>query len=281
MFMKHLLNLLMSKGNLNKGKIPFILFVLFISASTVFAQKVAVSGVVTDESGESLPGVNILEQGTSNGTITDIDGKFAFSVSNPNATISASFIGYATKDIKVKGKTNIRIALFEDAKAIDEVVVVGYATQKKATVAAAVSTINNKDLTRSTSTTAAGALVGKVSGITARQKSGTPGSAASIQIRNMGTPLYVIDGIMKDEAAFNAIDINDIDNISILKDGAAAIYGVKAANGVVLITTRTGKRGSKPQVNINANLGWQQWTKYPELLVGCPMILFCPVSAYS
>lgn len=264
--MKHILNLLITEGNLNRSRILFILCMLFMSATTMFAQKISVSGTVADSNGEPLPGVNILEQGTNNGTITDMDGNFSFNVSDANATISVSFIGYATKDVKVKGKTNLRIVLSEDTEIIDEVVVVGYATQKKATVAAAVSSINNKDLARSTSTTAAGALVGKVSGITARQKSGTPGSAASIQIRNMGTPLYVIDGIMKDEAAFNAIDINDIENISILKDGAAAIYGVKAANGVVLVTTKTGKRDQKPQVNINANMGWQQWTEYPELL---------------
>lgn len=175
-------------------------------------------------------------------------------------------MGYSSQEVSVKGKRTLSITLQEDTELLDEVVVVGYATQKKATLAAAVSSVNNKDLARSTSTSAANALVGKVSGITARQKSGQPGTSTNLQIRNMGTPLYVIDGIMKDETAFNALDIHDIENVSILKDGAAAIYGVKAANGVVLITTKTGKKEQKPQINLNANMGWQGWTKYPELL---------------
>lgn len=263
--MKHILNLLIPEKRSN-GRRFFLLLVLFLSSAAVFAQKIPVSGVVKDSMGEPLPGVNVVEKGTTNGTITDADGKFMLDVRGTDAVLTVSFVGYATQDVKVRGQRNLIITLNEDAELIDEVVVVGYATQKKATVAAAVSSVSNKDLTRSTSSTAAGALVGKVSGITARQKSGTPGSAATIQIRNMGTPLYVIDGIMKDEDAFNALDINDIENVSILKDGAAAIYGVKAANGVVLVTTKNGTKGQKPQVNINAYMGWQQWTQYPELL---------------
>lgn len=243
----------------------FLLLVITFSAM-LRAQTFTVSGIVKDAMGEPLTGVNMMEKGTVNGTITDSDGKFSLSVGAAKAVLVASFVGYAKQEVEIRGRQNLVITLKEDAELIDEVVVVGYATQKKATVAAAVSSVNNKDLTRSTSTTAAGALVGKVSGITARQKSGTPGSAATIQIRNMGTPLYVIDGIMKDEAAFNALDIHDIENVSILKDGSAAIYGVKAANGVVLITTKTGKKGQQPQVSLNAYMGWQQWTKYPELL---------------
>lgn len=257
---------LVEKRNRAIRKFGCLLPVLFIFATSLFAQQTTVSGVVSDASGEPLPGVNVVEKGTANGTITDIKGAFSLAVSGSNPVIVASFIGYATQEVKVKEKTFFTIRLAENVEMMNEVVVVGYATQKKATVAAAVSSINHKDLVRSTSATVAGALVGKVSGITARQKSGTPGSAATIQIRNMGTPLYVIDGIMKDESAFNSLDIHDIENISVLKDGAAAIYGVKAANGVVLVTTKTGKPGQKPQVNLNAYMGWQQWTKYPELL---------------
>lgn len=263
--MKHIFNQLVAGKKSNRR--GFLLFMfLFLTSATVFAQSIQVTGVVKDPTGEPLPGVNIMEKGTTNGTITNLDGQFTLSVRGASAVLTVSFIGYATQEVNTKGQRTISILLKEDTELIEEVVVVGYATQKKATVAAAVSSVSNKDLARSTSSTAAGALVGKVAGLTARQKSGTPGSATSIQIRNMGTPLYVIDGIMKDEDAFNALDINDIDNVSVLKDGAAAIYGVKAANGVVLITTRTGKKGQKPQVNINANLGWQQWTEYPELL---------------
>lgn len=262
--MKHFLNELISADKRRKNLL--LLLVILLSSVTLQAQNVSVSGVVRDVMGEPLPGVNIMEKGTTNGTISNVDGKFSITVKGANAVLTVSYIGYTKQDINVKGQRNLNITLKEDTELIDEVVVVGYATQKKATVAAAVSSVNNKDLIRSTSTTAAGALVGKMSGITARQKSGVPGSATSIQIRNMGSPLYVIDGIMKDEGAFNAIDIHDIDNISVLKDGAAAIYGVKAANGVVLVTTKTGKKGQKPQVNLNAYMGWQGWTKYPDLL---------------
>lgn len=243
----------------------FLTFLL-LSIVPLLAQQRGITGLVCDMNGEPLIGVNVMEKGTTNGAITDMNGKFSLSLHGANAVLSVSYIGYTKQEIPVKGQRNLTITLKEDSELIDEVVVVGYATQKKATVAAAVSAVNNQDLIRSTSSTAAGALVGKVSGLTARQKSGVPGSATSIQIRNMGTPLYVIDGIMKDEDAFNALDIHDIENVSILKDGAAAIYGVKAANGVILITTKTGKRGQKPQVNLNANMGWQSWTKYPDLL---------------
>lgn len=261
--MKHFINELISE---NGRRAFLLLFAVMLSSVTLLAQGIAVSGVVQDATGEPLPGVNIMERGTTNGTITDVNGKFSLSVRGSNAVLTVSFIGYTKQEVSVKGQRNLTITLKEDSELIDEVVVVGYAVQKKATVAAAVSSVNNKDLTRSSSTTAAGALVGKVAGLTARQKSGVPGSAASIQIRNMGSPLYVIDGIMKDESAFNALDIHDVENISVLKDGAAAIYGVKAANGVVLITTKTGKKGQKPQVNLNANMAWQAWTKYPDLL---------------
>lgn len=253
----------MSAGNKRKS---LLLWAVLTFSVMLQAQNIAVQGIVKDVMGEPLPGVNIMEKGTTNGVISDLDGKFTLSVSGTNSVLVVSFVGYASQEVSVKGKRSLSITLKEDAELLDEVVVVGYATQKKATLAAAVSSVNNKDLARSTSTSAANALVGKVSGITARQKSGQPGTSTNLQIRNMGTPLYVIDGIMKDETAFNALDIHDIENVSILKDGAAAIYGVKAANGVVLITTKTGKKGQKPQVNLNAYMGWQGWTKYPELL---------------
>lgn len=243
-----------------------LILILLMVLTPSWAQTINVSGTVNDANGEPLLGVTVTEEGAKNATITDMDGHFVLNNVKSNGVISFSYIGYTTLREKVKGRKNLTIVMQEDVHALGEVVAIGYATQKKATVAAAVSSLNSEDLIRTTSTTTAGALVGKVSGVTARQSSGTPGSAATIQIRNMGTPLYVIDGIMKDENAFNTLDINDIENISILKDGAAAIYGVKAANGVVLVTTKKGKIGEKPQVNLNTSMGWQQWTEYPKLL---------------
>lgn len=231
------------------------------------AQSLTVSGIVSDAAGDPLVGVSVVVKSAKNakGTVTDIDGRYSLSTA-ANSQLTFSYVGYESQTISVGGRKAINVTLREQTDMLSDVVVVGYATQRKATVAASVSSISSTDIARTTSSTTAGALVGKMSGITYRQKSAQPGSATSIQIRNMGTLLYVIDGIMSDENAFNTLDINDIENISVLKDGAAAIYGVKAANGVVLVTTKTGKRNEKVQVDLNAYVGWQQWTKYPKLL---------------
>lgn len=241
------------------------LFVATISFHNLQAQNINVSGIIVDPSGTAIEGAGIVEKGSTNGTVSDQQGHFTVSV-DANSTLVISLIGYETQEVKINNRSNLTITLREDTELLNEIVVVGYATQRKATVAAAVSSVNNTELSRNSFTSTANALVGKVSGITARQKSGVPGSSTTIQIRNMGTPLYVIDGIMRDAASFNALDVNDIENISILKDGAAAIYGVKAANGVILVTTKTGKEGQKAQININAYTGFQRWTKYPKLL---------------
>ena len=242
------------------------IILLTLQFSLVWAQKKQLSGTVVDSNGLPISGVTITENGSKNMTISDISGKFSLSNVKYNGTLRFSYIGFETVTINVTGKSFISVVMNEDSRALNDVVVVGYATRKKATVAAAVSSISSDELTRTSSTTTSGALVGKVAGVTFRQNSGTPGSSAILQIRNMGTPLYVIDGIMKDESAFNTLDINDIANISILKDGAAAIYGVKAANGVVLVTTKRGLHCEKPQINLNTYIGWQAWTKYPKLL---------------
>lgn len=254
------------KDKLIRTLFPIVLLLLpsFILAQNDNIQEL--KGVVVDMKGEPIVGVNVIDNGTKTGTITDLNGQFILKVSNTNTTISFSYIGYEKQNVRVNNKNYLRVILEENTSALEEVVVVGYGTKRKGGVTAAVTTIGSQDISRTTSTTTAGALVGKVAGITSRQKQGTPGSASSLQIRNMGTPLYVVDGIIKDEGFFNGLDINDIDNISVLKDGSAAIYGVKAANGVVLVTTKTGKQNQKTQVNFNAYTGWQQWTEYPDLL---------------
>lgn len=244
----------------------FLTFLL-LSIVPLLAQQRTVSGLVCDVNGEPLIGVNVVAKGVNGiGTITDFEGKFHLKVDD-NVTLVFSYIGYSSLERKVaKNETNLRITLKDDSELLDEVVVVGYGTKRKGGVSAAVSSVNSADIARSTATTTSGAIVGKVAGITARQKSGEPGASANIQIRNMGAPLYVIDGIMTDSGSFNNLDINDIENISVLKDGAAAIYGMKAANGVVLVTTKTGKKNAKPTVSVNSYLAWQQWTTYPELM---------------
>ncbi len=241
--------------------------IAIVGTLPMFAQATVITGtVISDADGMPLAGVSIAERGTTNGVVTDIDGNYVIASQKKATTLVFSYVGFEAQEHSVGGSARLDVRLKELSTLLDEVVAVGYATQKKATVASAVSSIGSDDLARSASTTVAGALVGKVSGLTFRQKSGVPGSSTTIQIRNMGEPLFVIDGIMKDADAFNSLDVNDVENISILKDGAAAIYGVKAANGVVLVTTKRGRKGEKAQVSINANVGWQSWTKYPELL---------------
>lgn len=251
----------------------FLLIIFIFLFQNLFAQSAdsnqtgkTIRGSVLDADGVPLTGVTVMEKGTSNGTMTDMDGDFSIRVQQNDPILSFSYVGFVGQDVSAANKTQLNVILQEDTNVLDELVVVGYGTKRKGGVSAAVSTISSNEIMRSTSTTTAGAIVGKVAGITARQKSGVPGSSSNLQIRNLGDPLYVIDGIITDADAFNSLGVNDIDNISILKDGSAAIYGVKAANGVVLVTTKGGRKNQKPQVNVNAYTGWQRWTKYPEML---------------
>lgn len=257
----------MIKNNFT-GKSPYricSLLFFFLATTFVFGQKQTVKGQVVDETKEPLIGVTVQVRGTTVGTVTDIDGNFSISVDNPNSTIVFSYIGYKKLNVGLKGRSTVNVQLESDSEMLDDVVVVGYGTQKRLSVTGAVSSVRSTDLARTSATTTAAALAGKVPGITNRQTSGEPGVAMKMEIRNLGTPLYVIDGVMKDEGQFNNIDVNDIESISILKDGTAAIYGVKAANGVVLVTTKRGSVNEKPTVNINGYYGLQNWTRFPEL----------------
>lgn len=239
-------------------------FVCFQSSS--FSQKI-INGTIKDNLGVPIESVSVTElHNAKNGVISQANGAFSISVKT-GATLAFSASGYVSKEVPVPANGEaMNVTMELSVNSLNNVVVVGYVTQKKANVAAAVSTISAEELSRTTSTTTAGALVGKTSGITYRQASGVPGSAANIQIRSLGEPLYVIDGVMSDGGTFNNININDIESISILKDGAAAVYGIKAANGVVLVTTKGGKFNRKPTVTIDAYYGWQKWARYPKLL---------------
>lgn len=251
-------------------KYILLLLLFSVSNSYIYAfelkdkQETLISGKVLDASGEPLIGVSVQEKETINGTITDLDGLFNLNVKDAKSKIVFSYVGYVTQEMEAQN--SMTVVLKEDVSILDEIVVMGYGSKRKGGISAAVTTISSEDISRTTSSTTSGAIVGKMAGITARQKSGTPGTGANIQIRNMGTPLYVIDGVMTDEGSFNHLDVNDIENITVLKDGAAAIYGVKAANGVVLVTTKGGKTNTKPTVSINSYLAWQQWTTYPDLM---------------
>lgn len=242
----------------------FVLTLAFFICGQAFAQTQPISGKIVDTMGEPLIGVSVKVKGNeSTGTVTDIDGQFSLNVSG-DATLIISYVGYITSEIKVGGQTHFNITLNENDQELEEIVVVGYGTQKKSSLTGAISNIKSDELTSTTTTTTSGALVGKVAGISARQADGRPGASAKIQIRNMGTPLYVIDGIPSEEGQFNNIDVNDIDNISVLKDASAAIYGLRAANGVVLVTTKGGKRGSRNSINASGYYGIQNFMRYPD-----------------
>lgn len=220
--------------------------------------------VLEDTSGEPLPGVSILERGTTNGTVTDLDGNFVLTVTTEKTMLRLSFIGFKTQEILVEGDENLKVSMASDLGSLEEVVVVGYGERQKETITGAISNVTSRDIEKVASATVSGALAGKMAGLSFRQPDGRPGAGAWLQIRNMGTPLFVIDGIQKDEGQFNNLAPTDIESITILKDAAAAVYGSRAANGVVVVKTKQGKRGENPTINLNGYYGWQNWSRFPD-----------------
>ena len=234
------------------------IIILLLAGMNAWAQTKQVSGVVTDGTGETVIGASVLEKGTTNGTITDLDGKFILTV-NENAVLQISYVGYTTQEVPVKGKTSFNITLKEDSEMLEEVVVVGYGAQKKESVVGAISQVSNKELLQSPAANVSQAISGKIAGVITSQTSGAPGSDdTQIYIRGRATfagdaqPLVLVDGV---EREFSQIAPDDIETISVLKDASAtAVYGVRGANGVMLITTKRGKE-QKPEVSLTAN--WQ------------------------
>ncbi|RZL09785.1 MAG: SusC/RagA family TonB-linked outer membrane protein, partial [Hymenobacter sp.] len=224
---------------------------------------ITVQGTVTDTKGESLPGVNVLLKGSGRGTVTDAQGRFSLKVPDQSAVLVFSFVGFTSQELAVSGTERLSIKLEAQDKSLDEVVVVGYGTQSRATVTGAVGKVTAEELVRTPAVATTSALVGRIPGLTARQGDARPGAGTSIQIRNMGAPLYVIDGIQSEEGQFNNLGINDIESVSVLKDASAAIYGMRASNGVILVTTKRGKLG-KPVINLNGYYGVQNFTQYPH-----------------
>ena len=223
-------------------------------------------GNVRDTGNNPLSGVSVFVAGTSNGTVTDNDGNYVLQNVSPRDNITFSSIGFKEVVVPVGTKGTIDVVMEEDALLLGELVVVGYGTKRKGGIASAVSTVQAGDISRTSASTLSGAIVGKLAGVSFRQNNGLPGVGAQLQIRNLGTPLHVVDGIISDETFFNNLDPNDIENISVLKDGSAAIYGVKAANGVILVTTKNGGKGQKAQVSFDANYGWSTWAAFPKML---------------
>ncbi|HNX44932.1 MAG TPA: TonB-dependent receptor [Bacteroidales bacterium] len=232
-------------------------------------QKIVVSGMVKDKTGP-LPGVSINIKNTYEGTTSDQNGSFTLSVPDLNATLVFSYIGYLTQEIPLAGRSKLDVLMVQDVMNLDEVVVVGYGTQRKKDLTGAVSTVNGNDLQKLPVANVEQALQGQVAGVQVTQNYGNPGAGVQIRIRGIGTigdsdPLYVIDGVPTKEG-INSLNTIDIESISILKDAsAAAIYGARAANGVVLITTKKGQTGVT-QVQFNTQYGVQQISKKLDLL---------------
>lgn len=209
--------------HLKKISKHLLIAVFFLQTINLFAQSKVVSGTVTGPDREAIIGASVMVKGTTVGTVTDMDGKYTVKVPDGKSVLVFSYIGHEKQEINIGGKSIVDVELKSASQALDEVVVVGYGTQRKVSLVGSVGSVKSDDLIRTKSSTTATALVGKIPGITNRQTSGQPGASTTLQIRNLGTPLYVIDGVMKDEGQFNNIDINDIESISILKDASAAI----------------------------------------------------------
>lgn len=237
---------------------------MFFFSVGMFAQTLTVKGVVKDAVGEPVIGASVLVKGTTNGTITDFDGNFELSNVPQNATIEISFVGYVTQTLKAAPSLNVTMK--EDTQALEEVVVVGYGVQKKSVVTASIAKVSSDDLSKTTPVRMDNALKGLAAGVNVTSASGQPGEGSRIRIRGTGTinnsdPLYIVDG-MPIDGGLDFVNPSDIESIEVLKDAASgAIYGARAANGVILVTTKKGKVG-KAQINYNFSYGWQSaWRK--------------------
>lgn len=231
-----------------KQACQLVLMIAFFGFQQMHAQ-IPVNGNVVDENNQPIPGANIIEKGTSNGSVTDFDGNFSINVADENSTLVISFVGYSTKEIVVGSQSNISITLLEDAAKLDEVVVVGYGKSvRKEDLTGAVSVVGIKDIEKSPLTNVDQALQGRASGVQITQSSGAPGAGFKIRVRGSNSitgsnsPLIVVDGLI--DVDINSVNPNDIQSISVLKDASSsAIYGNRAANGVIIITTKKGTSG--------------------------------------
>ncbi|GHT45343.1 SusC/RagA family TonB-linked outer membrane protein [Bacteroidia bacterium] len=258
------------KRKLKNGLFPLLLSVALpltwegysINANSPQEAKIAVNGVVSDADGPII-GASVSEKGNSgNGVATDVVGRYTLQVSS-NAVLVVSYLGYATQEVAVGGRTSVNVILEEGVSDLDEVVVVGYGTQKKATLTGAVVSIKNEDIITTKIENVRNMLTGKLPGLRVVQNSSEPGTfGGSIDIRGLGSPLVVIDGVPRSNIA--RLDAEDIESISVLKDASAAIYGVNAANGVILVTTKNGAKG-KLNLSYSGNLSLQVPSNFPDL----------------
>ena len=256
-------------------KLKILVLLLILGSFAAFGQSKSITGTVTDDQGQTMPGVTVILVGTSQGTVTDIDGNYQI-LAEPGSELKFSFIGYREQIIKVGTQPVINVNMAPDTEAIEEVVIVGYGTQKKETVVGAITQTTSDELKKQGNVTnISDALTGAMPGVIVMTQTGVPGgggdgqyNATDILIRgkstwNNSSPLILVDGIERD---MNEIDINEVENVSVLKDASAtAVFGMKGGNGVILITTKRGKAG-KPKLTFEANKTFENISKYPEIL---------------
>ena len=249
----------------NVKRLAIVALICMVS-TILYAQKIEASGTVVDQTGETIIGATIMEKGTNNGTITDIDGNFKLSC-NGDANLVVSYIGYETQELKA-GK-GLRVVLVETSSMLNELVVTGYTTQRKADLTGAVSVVSVDELQKQNENNPIKALQGRVPGMNI-SADGTPSGAATVRIRGIGTlnnndPLYIIDGVPT-KSGMHELNGNDIESIQVLKDAASAsIYGSRAANGVIIITTKKGKDG-KVKVDFDASIAASFYANKLEVL---------------
>jgi len=256
--------------------------VLFVLSATIQAQKTSISGIVKDAgNGEPIIGANVFEKGTTNGTITNLDGQFSLSVPT-NATLVIKYVGYTTIEMPVAGKKSLIIQLNEDAIALGEVVAIGYGSVKKTDATGSLTAIKPDNMNKGLTNNAQDMIIGKIAGVNVTTGGGTPGSGATIRIRGGSSlnasndPLIVIDGLAMDNDGIkgvanplSSINPNDIETFTVLKDASAtAIYGSRASNGVIIITTKKGLSNSKPRVSYNGNISFSTVKKAHDVLNG-------------
>lgn len=241
-------------------------------AKEIEQNNVTIKGTVKDQSGEPLTGVSVVLKGTSQGTMTDIDGAFTLAVPNTNSTIVFSFIGFHPQEIALNGKTDLNVVMAEDAKMLDDVVVVGYGTMRKSDVTGSIATAKGSDIIKSQSFNALDGLKGKAAGVNIFSNTGQPGGEMRVIIRGISTinssanPLYVVDGVVMSN--FQFLNPNDIESIEVLKDASsAAIYGARGANGVILVTTkRGGNTGSRAQISYAGSMSVGTMARYMDVM---------------
>jgi len=243
------------------------------SFAPAVSQQTKISGKVTDQAGMSLPGVSVTIKGTTNGTITGTDGRYQLASVPSDGVLVFSFVGMKTQEVPVGKQAQVNIVLLEETYGIEEIVAIGYGTQKKSSITGAIASMPAEDVENIPVPNLSNALAGRISGVYVNQASGLPGYAASIRVRSVNTwkdtgndPLYVIDGVISDKSSFDALDYSEVESITVLKDAASgAIYGARAANGVILVTTKTGEAG-KFKLDYNYSYSFDRPSQLPDYM---------------